>query len=164
MTTTFIGNHEHLHPPSMHPPRGYPPARSPRPSGDAPGRAVSRILEMCLFVAQEYAAMAVFIKNPYQIYQLDRNSRKYSDEILAILFKKFDGDIQEILRVSEKLPSAQKLLSRSYKGRAAGRTMGLPNIDYSLKRIVNTATAIARGEMSEDEEDDNGDVGIGGLV
>lgn len=108
--------------------------------------------------------MSVFIKNPYQIYQLDRNSRKYADEILAVLFKKFDGDIQEIARIAEKLPEAQKFLSRSYKGRAAGRPMGLPNIDYSLKRIVNTATAIARGEMGEDEDEDDGAIGVGGLI
>ncbi len=152
MTTTFIGSQDYRRS-GMQPPRVFPPGRSPHPSGNVPGRAVSRILELCLSVAQEYAAMSVFIKNPYQIYQLDKNARKYADEILTILFKKFDGDIQEILRVAEKLPIAQKSLSTSYRGRAASRPIGLPNIDYSLKRIVNTATAIARGEMGEDEED-----------
>ena len=103
-------------------PRNVPPARR-RPG--AGGVAVDRkditgIVTHCRFVAQEYAAMRIFVKNPYQIYQLNNTAKKYTDELLSLLFQKFSGDLSEISRVANKLSLAHKTLSTRFTGAAAG--------------------------------------------
>jgi len=81
-----------------------------------------------------------------QIYLLNSSAKKYTDEILGLLFAKFDGNVAEMFRVSERLASAHSQLSTSFRGRAAGMAVKgrMPRgLDYGPPQIVATAILLA---------------------
>jgi len=136
-------------------PRNYT-RDAPVPVPPQPPRVVSGILTRCRQVGQEYASLKVFVRNPQQIYLLNTNAKKYMDEILGLLFAKFDGNVAEMSRVSEKLPAAHKTLSTSFRGRAAGMAVKgtLPSgLDYGPPQIVSLAISYANKEGSNYDGD-----------
>ena len=103
-------------------------------------------------MGQEYASLKVFVRNPQQIYLLNTNAKKYTDEILGLLFAKFDGNVAEMSRISEKLPAANKHLSSMFRGRAAGQAVKgtLPTgLDYGPAEIVSLAINYANKGASD---------------
>ena len=128
----------------------------PIPVPQQPPRIVSGILEQCRLVGQEYASLKVFVRNPQQIYLLNGNAKKYTDEILGLLFTKVDGNVAEMSRISERLALANTTLITKFRGRAAGMAVkgSLPrDIDYGPAEIV----ALAIGYANEDATKVTGD-------
>ena len=146
MTTTYIDSDpREIFRPGPPNPRNYS-TDEPKPVPSQPPRVVSGILAQCRRVGQEYASLKVFIRNPQQIYLLNSSAKKYTDEILGLLFTKFDGNVAEMFRVSERLASAHNQLSTSFRGRAAGMAVKgrMPRgLDYGPPQIVATAIMLA---------------------
>ena len=162
MTTTYIDSdpRDAVRQGALHP-RNYTMS-TPVPVPRQPPRVISGILEQCRRVAQEYAAIRVFVRNPYQIYQLNTNAKKCMDELLSLLFIKFNGDVAKMSKVSDMLGKANTILGDNFKGLAAGHTtMGSPlpkkMAGYGLPEIVSLAIKLA-GEPSGDFERDASDM------